>query len=91
MKKEKNDKRNTDIGKKSLLGATSTDLDKIRLQTVAANDLDESTTKGVPNKGQSRSEMDNRTGEVDNDEVFDQGNVRSSAFFQKKEQKKSRR
>lgn len=75
-----------DRGDKSHAGATSTNPDKQRIQTVEANDIDETGTgdmgadspRGIPNEDSAN--ISNMAGEGADDDLFDQGAVRSAAF-----------
>jgi len=78
------------FGNKSFAGATSTDFDKQRMQTVEANEPDDNNlregdtnadeTRGVSNTSKSPSQMDNRTGEDAAGDLIDSGSIRTAAF-----------
>ena len=84
QKHEENQSSEESLGNKSFAGATTTDLDKQRMQTVEANDLDDTGTRneneGNKNKDQNRTEMDNRAGEENRDDRIDPGSIRTAAF-----------
>jgi hypothetical protein len=75
------------FGNKSFAGATSTDLDKQRLQTTEANELDNrhpqegNTNRDEPHAATSAGRTeDNRAGTDAGQEFADSGSVRTAAF-----------
>ena len=80
------------LGNRSTIGSTSTNPDKQRMQTTFGNQPDQNDDeKGAGGKAhENTSNAENRMGnnEDKDEDLFDQGSVRSAAFTEDKPNKK---
>ena len=82
--------RNGDIiGNKSYTGATTTDPDKQRLQSVESNDLDDAgdSNRDADHERRPKDERRSNASNEEDKDIFDQGAVRSAAFSENRPKK----